>query len=110
MGERMSKLKIHYGTDEEMSSESGYEYNFFGTACGIDDLEESNYTCDWRKVTCKKCKRLQYSIIAGQKADEEAINNEMGDMAKFFANGVEEEILGLTNCPHCFCMTKTIES
>ena len=55
------------------------------TLCGLTtEIPCENATDDWKLVTCKKCLRLKEQYIAGVKADEEAIVQQMGEMADFF--------------------------
>lgn len=78
-------MKTHFGFFENCGT---YESPFHvceETICGYSGekvLEE--YTSDdWDEVTCKKCLRLKDAVIEGQKADEEIIVQQMGEMAEF---------------------------
>lgn len=79
-------MKIHFGF---FYNDGDYESPIGGcdeTICGYDGEEVlEKYTTEiWEDVSCKKCLRLQDAIISGHKAEEEAIINQMGDMADFF--------------------------
>ncbi len=53
------------------------------TLCGYDGEEVCEIAVDdWELVTCKKCLRLKEPYRLGQKEDEKAIVQQMGEMGE----------------------------
>lgn len=86
-------MKTHYGF---MYNDGDYESPIIGcdeTACGCKgDNAIENATDDWGAVTCKNCLRLKENIVASEKADEEAICQQMGEMAEFIEKEAQQVI------------------
>ena len=49
--------------------------------CGTVLGSEYHYTCQWDKVTCKRCLRSKQRLIRCYEKIEEAIVDQMGEMA-----------------------------
>jgi hypothetical protein len=79
-------MKIHYGFFENCGDYESPLYICENTICGCSgEKVVEEYTIDyWEDVTCKKCLKLKDAVIKGEKLNEEAIVNQMGDMADFF--------------------------
>jgi len=76
--------KIHYGFIYDCGDYESPSLCCDKTACGcIGEIPCVDATSDWNMVNCKKCLKQKDAIIAGDKADEEVIVNQMGDFVDF---------------------------
>jgi hypothetical protein len=78
-------MKVHFGI---IIDEGDYEHPLSTceeTLCGCTGEEPCmNAVEEWQMVTCKKCLKLKQKYELGVKIDEEAIVNQMGEMADFY--------------------------
>lgn len=68
-------MKTHYSAHPQDDEERA--------ACGTWLGEGSNLTGDWSCVDCRHCLRSKGKIASAVAAEEEAIVEQMGDMANF---------------------------
>ncbi|MFY1021152.1 hypothetical protein [Ectopseudomonas khazarica] len=64
--------------------------------CGVWIGDASDLSSDWSLVDCKRCRKWKDTIMATHEAEERAIVQQMGDMAKFMKREAGEE---MTNIP-----------